>query len=124
MSELATKIILAIWIVALAFGCSPKKDPLLFTAIESNTSGIHFQNTITETEQFNLITNEYAYMGGGVGIGDFNNDGLADIFFTANQTTCKLYINEGGLKFKDITQAAGLIMMKWLFNTRFSRASE
>jgi hypothetical protein len=113
INQLATKFILAIWMVSLAPGCSSKKDTLLFTAIESNISGIHFQNTITETEQFNLITNEYAYMGGGVGIGDFNNDGLADVFFTANQTTSKLYINEGGLKFKDVTQPAGLITAQW-----------
>jgi mannose/cellobiose epimerase-like protein (N-acyl-D-glucosamine 2-epimerase family) len=62
MSELATKIILAIWIVALAFGCSPKKDLLLFTAIESNTSGIHFQNTVTETEQLLDSVNNWQFV--------------------------------------------------------------
>ena len=58
-------------------------------------SGIDFENTITESYSQNLLTNEYTYMGGGVGIGDFNNDGLWDIFFTASQSSNRLYINEG-----------------------------
>ena len=59
------------------------------------------------------MTNEYTYMGGGVGMGDFNNDGLQDIFFSANQTTCKLYLNEGGMHFKDITARAGIATNQW-----------
>src|SRR5205085_9127897 len=94
-------------------GCSSKHAPTLFTAISSAHSGIDFENTITETEQLNLITNEYTYMGGGVGIGDFNNDGLQDIFFTANQTSCRLYVNEGDFKFEDIAQTAGVTTSQW-----------
>ena len=93
--------------------CTNKKEPLLFTAISPESSGIDFENTITETAQLNLLTNEYTYMGGGVGIGDFNNDSLQDIFFTANQTSNKLYINQGNFKFNDITQTAGLTSNQW-----------
>ncbi|MEP7372772.1 MAG: VCBS repeat-containing protein [Chitinophagaceae bacterium] len=100
-------------LIVSAIGCTDKKEPLLFTAINPEASGINFENSITETDQLNLLTNEYTYMGGGVGIGDFNNDGLPDIFFTANQTSNKLYINQGGFKFKDITQSAGLTSNQW-----------
>ena len=106
------KTIVALWL-CLAFGCTSKKENLLFTSISSATSGIDFENSITETEGLNLLTNEYTYMGGGVGVGDFNNDGLQDLFFSASQTSNKLYINEGDFKFKDITQTAGLISRQW-----------
>jgi len=98
---------------AFVIGCASKNEPLLFTAISPGSSGINFENSITETEQLNLLTNEYTYMGGGVGIGDFNNDGLQDIFFTANQKSNKLYINQGNLKFNDITETAGLTTNQW-----------
>ena len=98
---------------AFILGCANKKEPSLFTAISPDTSGINFENSITETAQLNLLTNEYTYMGGGVGMGDFNNDGLQDIFFTANQTSNKLYINQGNFKFKDITETAGLTSNQW-----------
>ena len=100
-------------LVAFLTGCDHKKGTLLFTAINRNVSGIDFENTITETEQINLITNEYTYMGGGVGAGDFNNDGLVDLFFTANQTTCRLYINRGNLEFEEVTKSAGLSTTQW-----------
>ncbi|MEO6731959.1 MAG: VCBS repeat-containing protein [Ferruginibacter sp.] len=102
-----------ILMLCFALGCSSKKEAHLFTAISSTSSGIDFENTITESYRFNLLTNEYTYMGGGVGAGDFNNDGLADLFFTASQTTCRLYINEGGFKFKDVTTSAGLTTKSW-----------
>ena len=100
-------------LVAFLTGCDHKKGTLLFTAINRNVAGIDFENTITETEQINLITNEYTYMGGGVGAGDFNNDGLVDLFFTANQTTCRLYINRGNLEFEEVTESAGLSTTQW-----------
>lgn len=103
----------AIVILSLAVGCSSEKKSSLFTEISSTSSGIDFENTITESYRFNLLTNEYTYMGGGVGAGDFNNDGLPDLFFTASQTSCRLYINEGGFKFTDVTTAAGLTTKNW-----------
>ncbi len=61
----------------------------------------------------NLFANEYSYMGGGVGIGDFNRDGLPDIFFAGNQVSSRLYLNKGNMHFEDITRAAGVTTDTW-----------
>ena len=87
---------------------STKKRTLCLHKLTSSESGIHFSNDIQDTDSTNSFINEFGYMGGGVGIGDFNNDGLKDIFFTANQVSCRLYINKGNNKFEDITEKAGL----------------
>lgn len=113
MKQFITNSIICVLIIVIQNSCSSKKEIPLFTAVSSDVSGINFINTITETEQLNLITNEYTYMGGGVGVGDFNNDGMQDLFFSANETSCKLYINNGGMHFKDITTAAGVTTNKW-----------
>jgi len=84
---------------------SCKQGPL-FSFILSSQSGIHFNNQITETDSINVLDQENVYNGGGVGIGDFNNDGLQDIYFTGNQVSNKLYINQGEFKFKDVTDDA------------------
>ena len=60
-----------------------------------------------------MFVNEYTYMGGGVGIGDFNNDGLEDIFFTGNQVSSQLYINKGNMHFEDVTKSAGVSTNGW-----------
>jgi len=80
----------------------------LFQLLPSKETGIHFSNDIAETEELNVLSYEYFYNGGGVAVGDINNDGLPDLFFTANSKPCKLFLNLGGLKFKDITREAGL----------------
>ena len=87
---------------------SCKQNKPLFQAINADKSGIHFNNQITEDDDLNVLNYEYLYNGGGVGIGDFNNDSLPDIYFTGNRTANKLYINKGHLKFEDITDAAGV----------------
>lgn len=112
-SRSISNTMLAWGLVLMITGCSAGKKDALFSGISPANSGIDFENTITETEHLNLLTNEYTYMGGGVGAGDFNNDGLQDLFFTANQTSNKLYLNEGSFKFKDITIAAGLTTNQW-----------
>ena len=77
-----------------------------FEKIEPNISGIDFINTIVETQDFNYYKYEDIYSGGGVAVGDINNDGLCDIYFTGNQVSDKLYLNKGDLKFEDITDKA------------------
>jgi len=71
-------------------------------------SGIAFANQLTDTPSLNIIEYLYYYNGGGVSVGDINNDGLDDLYFAANQLPDKLYLNLGGMKFKDISEAAGL----------------
>src|SRR5215203_6642464 len=92
--------------------CGPKKNKL-FSKLPSSESGIHFSNDIHDTDSTNSLINEFGYMGGGVGIGDFNNDGLKDIFFSGNQTSCRLYIHEGDNKYDDVTEKAGLVTDVW-----------
>ncbi len=77
----------------------------LFRLIPSSESGIEFTNKLTETPQLNIITYHYFYNGGGVACGDLNNDGLPDLYFTANQLPDKLYLNKGNMKFEDISNA-------------------
>lgn len=92
-------------LVFLFFSCTRKKEKPLFTLVEN--SNINFKNTLTETKGFNLFNYRNFYNGGGVAIGDLNNDGLPDIFFTANQGPNKLYLNKGNLQFEDISVKAG-----------------
>jgi enediyne biosynthesis protein E4 len=79
----------------------------LFTQLDSSVTGVNFRNDIMEDEYTNAIVYEYTYNGAGVAIGDVNNDGLDDIFFTANQRPNRLYLNKGNLKFEDITRLSG-----------------
>lgn len=80
----------------------------LFTKVDPSLSGIHFVNNITEDTTSNILDYLYFYNGGGVAIGDINNDGLQDIYFTANRGSNKLYLNKGNFKFEDITVKAGV----------------
>jgi hypothetical protein len=94
----------------LLCGCSrrEKTEPTLFELVPSKQSGIEFVNNVRDTEQFNIIDYLYFYNGGGVAIGDINNDGLADIYFSSNQQPNKLYLNKGNFTFEDITEKAGV----------------
>jgi len=81
---------------------------ILFESLDSNYSGIDFINQLTYKPYLNIIEYLYYYNGGGVAVGDINNDGLEDIFFTANQEIDRLYLNMGNLQFRDITLQANL----------------
>lgn len=78
----------------------------LFQILGSQQTNIHFNNAISENENKNVLSYEYFYNGGGVAVGDINNDGLEDLFFTGNMSPNKLYLNLGDMKFKDITKTA------------------
>jgi len=88
-------------------GCKQKTETL-FTLLESSETGINFTNTVEENSNLNILTYEYLYNGGGVAAGDFNNDGLIDLFFTGNAVDNKLYLNKGNWNFEDITISAGV----------------
>ncbi|MDW5288025.1 VCBS repeat-containing protein [Formosa sp. PL04] len=79
-----------------------------FIALKTASSGIDFSNTITENDSLNYFNYTSIYSGGGVSVGDINNDGLIDIFFTGNMVQNKLYLNKGNLQFEDITEKANI----------------
>lgn len=94
-------------------GCKEKPRQTLFTRLDPASSGIHFVNEIHDNDSSFSFINEFGYMGGGVGIGDFNNDGLKDIFFSGNQVSSRLYINRGKGQFEDLTEKAGVSTHDW-----------
>lgn len=99
-------ILLSTLLLTIFSSC--KNSSSLFERIDSEQSGIHFNNLITETDSVNVMDFENVYNGGGVGFGDFNNDGLQDIYFAGNQVSNKLYLNKGDFKFEDVTESAGI----------------
>lgn len=88
------------------FLISCQKEDKRFVLKNASETGLDFVNKLTETPELNILTYLYFYNGGGVAVADFNNDGQKDLYFTANMQADKLYLNQGGLKFKDITQTA------------------
>jgi hypothetical protein len=91
----------------LLISCHQKK--LFFEKMSSGATGINFTNTLTETKEHNVLNYEYYYNGSGVASGDLNGDGLADLYFTGNQVSSKLYLNKGDFKFEDVTVTAGVL---------------
>ncbi len=109
------KIYGTIILVVLSMGsCTKTHQPVLnetdkhFSLISSNHTGITFSNTLTESEKENHLINENFVTGAGVAIGDINNDGLPDIYFSGNQVKDKLYLNKGHLTFEDISLKSGI----------------
>ncbi len=85
-----------------------EKKEKLFSLLDSEISGVDFINQLDQTDSFNVYLYRNFYNGAGVGLGDFNNDGLTDIYFCGNQVDNKLYINKGNLKFKEIAEKSGV----------------
>jgi hypothetical protein len=99
------KSIFGLGLCLLFIACHHKR---LFEIVPSSETGIHFNNIIIENDSLNVVDVTNIYNGGGVGIGDFNNDGLPDIYFTGNRVSNKLYLNKGRLKFEDVTDVANV----------------
>jgi hypothetical protein len=107
------KLLIGVSICVILFtGCNkstPKKNnDVLFELVDNDKAGISFINNSPYTEELNTYTYRNFYNGGGVALGDINNDGLVDIYFSGNQTDNKLYLNKGDWKFEDITDKAGV----------------
>ncbi|MDP1815678.1 MAG: VCBS repeat-containing protein [Leadbetterella sp.] len=100
------KYLFTLTFFVLLISCKNKNQ--LFEKLSSGDTNIDFANKITENEIDNVLNYEYFYNGGGVASADFNNDGLQDLYYTANQGTDKIYINKGELKFEDITEKSGI----------------
>ena len=99
-------ISLSVVIVLFATSCDRQKP--LFELVSSETSGVIFNNIIKESDSLNVLDVSNVYNGGGVGIGDFNQDGLQDIYFTGNKVSNQLYLNKGQFKFEEVAAKAGV----------------
>lgn len=100
------KSLLVLFCISLWSCNTNKKEEVLFELQEN--SGVDFVNSIRDTRDFNIFSYRNFYNGGGAAVGDINNDGLADVFFTANMGNNKLYLNKGDFKFEDISKKAGI----------------
>jgi hypothetical protein len=105
---------LVICLPFLIYGCNnidqdkSGTEHKLFSIVDSEASGVSFINMVEDQKDFNILNYRNFYNGGGVGIGDINNDGLQDLYFISNQDRNKLYLNKGNWKFEDITESAGV----------------
>lgn len=104
--RLHSKLLFLLPLFTLA-ACANRNDTL-FRLVPVSQSGLDFTNTVEEKDSINILTVQYMYHGGGVAIGDFNNDGLQDVFFTGNMVANKLFLNRGNLTFEDISTKAGI----------------
>ncbi|UCG85427.1 MAG: VCBS repeat-containing protein [Gemmatimonadota bacterium] len=94
--------------------CGGRDDVVpLFRLLPPDSTGITFANTITTNDSVNVQKDSFVYNGGGVAIGDIDNDGLPDIFLTGNMVSSRLYVNKGDLRFDDITESAGVMSDSW-----------
>ena len=102
-------LLLSIGIAVLLFSCLESNTHKTgFAELSASDTGIRFENTLRQNKDFNIIEYLYFYNGGGISIGDINNDGFQDIYFTGNQVPNKLYLNKGSFVFEDITVDAGV----------------
>ncbi|MDC6350241.1 VCBS repeat-containing protein [Zeaxanthinibacter sp. PT1] len=101
---------LSLFSFLIIFICSCEEEPeTLFKLRSAEETGITFNNQIVETDSANILTEEYIFNGGGVGVGDFNADGLPDLFFSGNQVPNQLYLNQGEFKFRNVSREAGIM---------------
>ncbi|MCG9970639.1 VCBS repeat-containing protein [Christiangramia crocea] len=105
-------IILLIVFFTILSSCR-HEDPTLFRLLSPNDTGIEFSNTIIENDSVNVFQFMNIYTGAGVAVGDINNDGLSDVYFSGNMVPGRLFLNKGGLKFEDISEKAGILNSSW-----------
>src|SRR4051812_3302537 len=98
------KKLVILFCTVIALSCNHPNT--LFIKQSSSYTGINFNNRIVENDSVNPIDLEFLYNGGGVAVGDFNNDGLQDLYFTGSEVSNKLYLNKGDFKFEDVTDEA------------------
>ena len=102
-------LVLGVLLIGLWGNCMPRKndtlEPTLFELMPSDSTGVTFENTVTESPIANIMTFQYFYNGGGVAVGDLNQDGLIDLYFTGNMVSNHLYLNIGNFNFRDVTLA-------------------
>ena len=111
-------IVRCIALMSSLLGACHPSTPTLFEQLPGSQTRVTFANNLTPSEKLNGFTFTNFYNGGGVAVGDVNNDGFADVFFTGNQVSCRLYLNEGtqsnnAFAFDDITESAGLTTDRW-----------
>lgn len=106
-SNAMTNFFKILGVTLLVASCSHKEDRL-FEKLASSDSNITFKNELDPTKNISILDYLYYYNGGGVALGDINNDGLVDVYFTSNQGKNKLYLNKGNNKFEDISAKAGV----------------
>src|SRR5881296_1708546 len=99
-------------LVGILTGCGRQAAPL-FKLLSPRHTGVTFANTITTNDSFNVQNDVYIYNGAGVAVGDINNDGLPDLFFSGNMVSSRLYLNKGNMQFEDITERAGVKTNRW-----------
>lgn len=116
MKSLVFKTSFSLFIVLVLLSCTKDENNTLFTLIPSSHTGIKFKNILKETKEFNVLEYGYLYNGGGISIGDLNNDGLSDIYFTGNMVGSRLYVNKGDFKFEEVAEKAG-VFAAGLWNT-------
>lgn len=105
--------LILLFFMLILSGCNGKEGSTLFDKLEPRETGVHFANTITSSDSLNIQNYPFMFNGGGVAIGDINNDGLSDLYFTGNMVTSRLYLNKGNLQFEDITESAGVQTHGW-----------
>ncbi len=107
---------LVLFLVLLS-GCHEPASAPLFELLTPGQTGVTFSNPITTNDSINIQNDVYIYNGAGVAVGDIDNDGLPDLFFTGNMVSSRLYLNKGSMRFEDITEPAGVTTNRWATGT-------
>ncbi len=108
MFKRSLKLLILLIVISCNTAKNQSEQKTVFTKLKSETTNVLFSNNLNETDSLNYFKYTSIYMGGGVSVGDINNDGLIDLFFTGNQVSNKLYLNKGNLQFEDITESANI----------------